>query len=426
MADLSTQPYKGTRDFYPADSRLARYLFGAWSKVAERFGYEQYEGPLLELSDLYRAKSGEELVNEQTYSFTDRGGREVTIRPELTPTTARMVAARQQELAYPLRWYAIGNFWRYERPQHGRLREFWQLNVDLIGAEGAEADAEIIRVADSIMRALGATPDMYTIRLNNRKLLSLLMGEYLGLDIEQSHLLSKLLDRKAKMSEVAFTAQAKTIVGEDSDKLMDLLQIDKIENLPANVVESGQGEELRQLYNKLAEYGIKNVQFDLTLMRGFDYYTGMVFEVFDTDPANARAIFGGGRYDELTGIFGAPDIPAVGFGLGDVTLADFLKTHLLLPSPASSTKVYVVVLGDYLVQAQQLASSLRKAGINVAVDISARKAGEQVKKAVKDQIPYALFVGEEEVTSKKYTLKNLAKESEQKLTLAQLTKTLQN
>jgi len=425
MADISTQPYKGARDFYPSDMRVQNYIFKVWRTVVERYGYEEYTAPMLELTDLYRAKTGEEIVNEQTYSFTDRGGREVTIRPEMTPSVARMVAAKQQELAYPLRWYSIVNNWRYERPQRGRVREFWQLNVDLLGVSGIEADAEIIRMADSIMRAFGAKDDMFIIRINNRKLTSLLMGEYLDLDVQKSHLLSKLLDRKAKMSESAFDAQAQSIVGEDIAKLNDLLNIKSIDELPANVVESGQVEELRQLFDTLKAAEV-NVRFDLTLMRGFDYYTGVVFEVFDTNPENPRAIFGGGRYDELTEIFGATDVPAVGFAPGDVGTANFLETHDLLPKLSSSVKVYMAVISEAVVaEAQKLASALRKAGISVAVDIGGKKAGSQVKKADKDGIPFVVFVGEEEIKAGKFTLRELESGNEAKLEPKELIQHLQ-
>src|SRR3990167_4836482 len=176
MAKLGTQPYKGTRDFYPADMWIQNYIFKVWRSVAERYGYEEYAAALLELTDLYRAKTGEEIVNEQSYTFTDRGGREVTIRPEMTPSVARMVAARQQELAYPLRWYSIANFWRYEQPQRGRLREHYQLNVDIFGVDSIEGDFEIIRTAENIMRAFGAEDSMFTIRINSRQLMSLLLG----------------------------------------------------------------------------------------------------------------------------------------------------------------------------------------------------------------------------------------------------------
>lgn len=426
MAKLSTQPYKGTRDFYPEDMRLQRYISETWRRTAERFGYEEVHGPLLEMTDLYRAKTGEEIVNEQMYSFRDRGDRDVTIRPEMTPTVARMVAGRRQELAYPLRWYSIANFWRYERPQHGRLREHWQLNADIFGVEGVDAELEMILLANDIMATFGASPDMYTIKINSRRLISLLLGEYLKMDVSNAHRLTKLIDRKDKISEQAFKMQAEDIVGSEYEKLLDLLNITDLDDLPANVVESGLVEDLRQLFAYLEEQGITNVEFDLTLMRGFDYYTGIVFEVYDADPANTRSLFGGGRYDELVAVFGAPPVPAVGFGLGDVTIHEFLTAHNLVPDLPPSTQAYVAVLDDGLHSAAHtLAEELRSRHVNVEVDTTGRKAGQQVKTADKKGIPYVIFLGPEETQSRQYTVKQLATGTEQTCDLAGLAALLQ-
>lgn len=413
MAKLDTQPYKGTRDFYPQDMRRQRHIYDTWRKVVEKFGYEEMHGPLIELTDLYRAKTGEEIVSEQTYSFRDRGDRDVTIRPEMTPTVARMVAARQQEIAYPARWYSIANFWRYERPQHGRLREHWQLNADIFGVEGIDAEIEVIMLANDLMRAFGAKPAMYTIKINSRKLISLLLGEYLKLDVETSHRLTKLLDRKSKMKETAFKMQAEEIAGAEYEKLLDLLNITDLEDLPANVVETGLVEELRQVFDRLRTHGVKNIEFDLTLMRGFDYYTGIVFEVFDTDTENSRSIFGGGRYDELLSIFGTSNVPAVGFGMGDVVIADFLDVHNLWPDLGTNTKAYIAVLEEDLKdQALKLAEELRTKGINVEVDLSDRKAGMQTKTADKKGIPYVIFFGKKEAASGDFTVKELSTSTE--------------
>src|SRR4051812_49054803 len=182
---LSKQPYKGARDFYPEDKRLQKYMFVKIRSVCERFGYEEYDAPLLEPTELYLSKGNQEIVDEQTYTFQDRGERSVTIRTEMTPTVSRMVAGRRQELAYPVRWYAIPNLWRYERTQRGRLREFWQLNVDIFGAAGVEAEHEIIFVADQIMKSYGARADMYGIQISSRQLVEELFSEYLGLDNTQ-------------------------------------------------------------------------------------------------------------------------------------------------------------------------------------------------------------------------------------------------
>lgn len=424
MANLSTQPYKGARDFYPVDMRLQKYIFNTWRAVAERYGYEEYDAPLLEPTEIYRAKTGEEIVNEQTYSFTDRGGREVTIRPEMTPSVARLVAARQQELPYPLRWYNVGTRWRYERPQRGRLREFWQFDADIFGVDSADAEFELIKMASNMMKAFKAQDGMFKIRINSRKLFSLLMGEYLGLGIADAHKLSKLLDRKAKMSDSAFVAQATPIVGDNLMKLQELVATKSIDELPTTVVESGLVEELRTLFEQLYTHGVKNIEFDLTLMRGFDYYTGIVFEIFDTNPENARSLFGGGRYDELTAIFAAAPVPAAGFAVSDAVISNFLETHQLLPAFPSTTSVYVATIGDFAEQAQTLASELRQDGVNVAVDVIDRKPAQKIKQADKQDIPNVIFVGEKEVAEGKYTLKNLNTGEEQQLAVAEIIKTI--
>src|SRR3989344_2548398 len=204
---LSTQPYKGTRDFYPEDKRLQKWMFAKLREVVESFGYLEYAAPILEPVDIYLAKTGEEIINEQLYSFTDRGDRKVAIRPEMTPSVSRMVAARRQELAYPLRWYSIPNLWRYERPQRGRLREHWQLNVDIFGVAGLSAEHEIIQVADAIMQSYGAKRSQYSIRLNSRKLTDSFLLEYLQLNNVQAHTFSKLIDRIHKITHAEFVAQ---------------------------------------------------------------------------------------------------------------------------------------------------------------------------------------------------------------------------
>src|SRR5690554_330000 len=221
---LPTQPYKGARDFYPEDKRLQKRLFAQMRKVAESFGYEEYDAPILEPLELYLAKTGEEIVNEQTYAFTDRGGREVVIRPEMTPTVSRMVAGRRQELAYPARWFSIPNLWRYERPQRGRLREHWQLNVDLFGVDTIDAELELIMVASDIMQTFGAKKDMFQIRINSRKLMDLIFTDYLELDVVQANLMAKLFDRKGKMPAEAFEREAAGIFDADPDDNMKKLR----------------------------------------------------------------------------------------------------------------------------------------------------------------------------------------------------------
>ena len=252
MSKLGTDPYKGVRDFYPEDMAIENYIFNTWRKVAEKFGYEEYSASILEPTEIYTEKSGAEIVNEQTFTFTDRGDRSVTLRPEMTPSLARMVAARRRNLKFPLRWFSIPNLFRYERPQRGRKREHWQLNCDLLGTAGIEAEKEMISLAYAVMKEFGAKDSDFEIRINNS-------------DIE--------------------------------------------------------------IFKEI----VPNLVSDPTLARGQTYYTGTVFEIFDTNKENGRSIAGGGRYDNLLEIFDVEPIPAVGFGMGDITLRDFLETHKLGP-----------------------------------------------------------------------------------------------
>lgn len=410
---LSTQPYKGARDFYPEDKRLQKYMFGLMRRAAESFGYEEIDAPVLEPLELYLAKTGEEIVNEQTYVFEDRGGRRVAIRPEMTPTVSRMVAAKRQELAYPLRWYNIPNLWRYERPQRGRLREHWQLNVDIFGVDGIQAEAEIIQVADNILKSAGATHDMYSIRINSRKLVDFILKDYLELDGVQRHTISKLIDRMHKMPHEAFVAEADAIFTPSqrdagaSNKLLGLLKTKTIEHLPEVIRQHSAALELMELLATLKKAKVNNAVYDPTIMRGFDYYTGIVFEIFDEDPENNRSMLGGGRYDGLVGLFGVEPVPTVGFGFGDVTLENFLRGHDLMPPLRPETDVYIVLIGNVYNKAQHAINEMREMGVNAAVDITGKSADKQIRTAVKKGIHYVMFIGEKELDEELFEIKNL-------------------
>ncbi len=412
QSKLSTDPYRGTRDFYPEEMFIQNYIFRNMRGVAERYGYVEYGASILEETALYRAKSGSEIVNEQTYSFTDRGGRDVTIRPEMTPTIARMVAGKRKELSFPLRWYSIPNLFRYERPQRGRLREHWQLNVDLFGIDNIEADAEIVSVAADIMKSFGAKNEQFEILINSRKLITYLTQVYLGLKQEDAYALLKLIDRKDKMKNEEFIAEAKKFLGDRVLKLEQFLNYKTLNELPEEFEKHG-ARELRTLAKILDAKGIRNYTFSPSLIRGFDYYTGMVFEVFDTNPQNNRSLFGGGRYDDLVGMFGVEKVPGVGFGMGDVTMRDFMETYGLLPEYVPPTQLYICRLKpEFGAFADELAMYLRKEGISVAVDYTGRKIPAQIKTAEKQSIPYIVCIGEDEVRTKMLKLKNLKSREE--------------
>lgn len=431
MAGLSADSYKGSRDWYPEDMRVRNYIFDIWRKVAKSYGYESYDAPLLEPVNVYAAKSGQELVGEQTYQFTDRGDRHVAIRPEMTPSVSRMIARRRQEIAYPARWFSIAQFMRYERPQRGREREFWQLNCDIFGADGVMAEAEVIGMGDQILKKFGAKPEMYTIRLNNRRIINYMMAHYLGLDAIQAELMIKLFDRKDKLPPETFRDQAIDIFGverakEGLTRIAKLITVKTIDELPEEIKQSDAARELGQLIGLLSNMHVTNVVFDITLMRGFDYYTGTVFEFFDTHPDNNRALFGGGRYDGLVGLFGAEPVSAVGFAPGLTPTELFLTSHRLLPKFGSSTDVYVIVLGEALNGALSVAADLRKESVNVELDFTGRKIDRQLKTAIKKKIPYILIVGEDELKTETYPLKRTATGEERKLSVERIVSTIKD
>jgi len=431
MTGLSSESYKGARDWYPEDMRVRSYIFNMWRKVVKSYGYEQYDAPLLEPLEVYAAKSGQELVNDQTYQFTDRGDRRVAIRPEMTPSVSRMIAAHRQEIAYPARWFSIAQFMRYERPQRGREREFWQLNCDIFGVEGAMAEAEIISLGDKLLKSFGAKSDMYIIRINNRRIINFMMAHYLGLDAIQSQLMIKLFDRKNKIAPEAFRDQAIDIFGAENakaglQKIAHLLAAKSMGDLPEAIRDSDAVKEVQQLFTLLEKVGVTNAVFDITLMRGLDYYTGTVFEFFDMHPENRRSLFGGGRYDGLVGLFGAEPVSAVGFAPGLTTTELFLQSHNLLPKFVSTTDVYMIVLGNALTGALDVAEELRKEAINVEIDFTGRKIDKQLKTAIKKKIPYLLFIGEDEVRSEVYSLKRTETGEEKKISLERVVSTVKD
>ena len=423
---LSIQPYKGARDFYPEDKRVQKYMFGKLRQVAELFGYEEYDAPILEPLDIYLAKTGEEIVNEQTYVFEDRGGRKVVIRPEMTPSVSRMVAGKRQELAYPLRWYSLPNLWRYERPQRGRLREHWQFNVDIFGVADSSAEVEIITLVDKAFKSFGAKSGDYTIKLNDRKFVNYLLNDYIELDEASAHSVSKLIDRMNKMDRSDFITKLDEILTPEqkksgsTEKLLAVLEAKSLNELSADLRSNEVLSDLTEILADLKSAGINNVVFDPTVMRGFDYYTGIVFEVNDNHPDNNRSMLGGGRYDGLVGLFGVAPVPTVGLGWGDVTLQNFLELHNLLPDLVSETDLYAILVGNIHAEAQKVVSQLRDAGINVAVDFSGRKIGDQIKMADKKSVDKVIIIGDDEIKSGIFTVKTLKDGKEDKLSLKQI------
>ncbi len=405
---LSTQPYKGTRDFYPEDQRIQRWMFETMRAAAESFGYGEYDGPMLEPFELYAAKSGEEIVNNQLYWMIDRGERKLAVRPEMTPTLARMVAGKLHELPKPVRWFSIPNLWRYERPQRGRLREHWQLNVDVLGGDRVAADAEVLQVALEIIRRFGGLAHV-SIRVNNRRLIDHLFREKLGLSGATALGVTKALDARAKIGEEAYAKWLGElgVAGAQVEAMEAFFKSDFAAVQAAYPCDGT--AELAELFNLMKASGLASqVVFDPTVMRGMDYYTGTVFEMYDVSPENRRAMFGGGRYDNLIGLFGKDQLSGVGFGMGDVGIRNFLETHGLLPKFAESVDAFVSwPSADVRDRAESIARALRAAGFRVATPLAYEGIRESLKRAVKFGARFAVLFGEAELAEGKVMLKDL-------------------
>ncbi|MBE7413518.1 MAG: histidine--tRNA ligase [Leptospiraceae bacterium] len=410
---LPTTGYKGTRDFYPDDMRLRNWMFSVMRETVKSFGYQEYDGPILESFDLYAAKTGEEIVQRQLYDFIDKGERRVAIRPEMTPTLARMVAAQNRNLPKPIRWFSIPNLWRYEAPGHGRLREHWQLNVDIFGVNSLKAEVEIIQLACEILYAFKAPPSSFKVKISHRKLLDDFLKNSLGLNESNRIALSKVLDKKNKISAEEFESLLKEILHKPDTQIQlvnkfltsDIDEISSIEGLGKSIL-----QDIGDLFLHLSNSGLSNqIEFDPSIVRGFDYYTGFIFEIFDTNPSNKRSLYGGGRYDNLIGLFSNEELSGIGFGLGDVTLENFLKVHNLIPDLKSECQVMLLLLDDNLYEeVYKLAVLLRKNKINCEMTLDGKaKIGKQISNAEKKGHKFILILGENEIQSGKVNLKNL-------------------
>ena len=423
---LSTKPYKGTRDFYPADMKLRNWFFGKIRSALELAAFEEYNGPMLESLDIYIAKSGEEIANEQTYNFTDKGGRRLAVRPEMTPTVARLVAAKIGELNFPLKWFSIPNLYRYENPQRGRLREHWQVNVDIFGCDSYEADLEVISTAISLLRAFDADSSMFKVHINNRRFFNDVIAAIAGTDAEGSRKVSKVIDRKNKVPREAYEKDLRAL-GLDGDKIaqIDALYTMSVTEAAALCPESRGAQELLDLFEALKALSLEEYcVFDFGIIRGLDYYTGTVFEVLDTAPENNRAMFGGGRYDNLVGLFVKnATVSGVGFGFGDVTLENFLVTHNLIPDIYTEGKKVLVTKFDDVPYAEYTAivAKLREAGVQSSIYIGSKKFGKQIDYAVKGNYSHVVIMGGSELEAGVIKVKNLATREETTVSADELT-----
>ena len=416
---LPTAPYRGTRDFLPGEMSIREQVFDKLYEVIEGYGYQRYDGPILESAEIYEAKTSREIVEQQLYTLTDRGGRRLALRPEMTPSVARMIAGNAGRLQFPVRWYTHVNCHRYERPQRGRVREHWQINVDIFGTESLNAEIEIFSLIHDLMASTGAGRETYVLRANDRILLESMLTDIIGVPADRTREVASLIDRWEKYDRAALLAEGLQagLAEAQFEHLEKTLQSGEelLAELPAEVRE--RSPQVAILESDAREL----VTFDPLIVRGFEYYTSTVFEVFDRDPANRRSLFGGGRYDNLAGLFSSQRIPGIGFGMGDVTLFDFLETHNLLPEPRSEADVVVIPLDAELAgAAREVAGRLREGGRRTVVPFEPRKLGKEIARADKSGAKAVVIIGASGWAEGNVTIRRLADGSQEDVPAAEV------
>ena len=404
-----TKGVRGTRDFYPDDMRVRNWLFEKFHSAALAHGFEEYDSPVLETEELYTRKAGEE-ITKQLYNFEDKGGRKVALRPEMTPSLARMVMARSGALPLPIKWYSIPQCWRYERTQRGRGREHYQWNVDIWGAEGIEADAELLSTLTHFFRSVGLTEDDLVIKVSSRKVLEEVLGS-LGIEGEEFAKTCIIVDKMVKLPEDAIQAQLAElgIASESISTIQSVLGISEFRDLESALGSDSESvRELSSLFSLVESYGIGDwVEFDASVVRGLAYYTGPVFEAHDR-AGELRAICGGGRYDRLIGTLGGKDLPATGFGFGDMVVMELLSSKGLVPDIPSSVSDVVFSMGPELRGASmRVASSLRSKGHSVDLVLEDKRMKWVFKHAERVGAGRLVMVMPEEWSKGKVRIKEL-------------------
>lgn len=409
---ISNNPQKGMNDWLPEEFAVRKYIFDTWRKVCTQFGYLEYLTPVLESADIYRAKSGEDVGGKELMVTVDRAGRELALRPEMTPSITRVVSKIYESSAKPLRLFSIANFVRNEKPQRGRNREFWQLNFDVFGSESTDADIEVLQLSLEIMLAFGATQNQFKLKINDRRILQDIITEFLGIPQENQIQAVRTLDKYSKMELDEFVKSLKELGAKDFDVevLKSIFNSEKegIESVKS-IVDEQVLAELFNIINTLESLGYsESVEWSPSLARGFDYYDGMVFEVFDNNAENKRALFGGGRYNGLASIFGSQSFPAVGCAPGDETTKLFLEAWNLIPQNLKPRRTYIPILSEVLKKdALQLAQRLRNKGENIEVSLTTQKLGKALEYANKAGISKVVILGENEKVQGTYKLKDM-------------------
>jgi histidyl-tRNA synthetase len=413
MNKLSNNPPKGTRDWEPEEFFVRKYIFDTWRKVCTQFGYEEYLTPIVERAEIYKAKSGEDVGGKELMFFEDKAGRELAIRPEMTPSVTRMVSGIYGKTAKPIRLFSIANFFRNEKPQRGRNREFWQLNYDLFGDESINADIEILQIALEIMLAFNPPKKSFTLYLNNRILIDGILEEIASVSDESRVEVVRILDKweKYEFEAIENRLEALGLEKRQIENLQKFIQSDSAGELESNfpeIVENEGFKQIKETMQKLDELGYSDwVVFKPNVIRGFDYYDGMVFEVFDNNPENKRAMFGGGRYNGLAELFGSQSFPAVGSAPGDETLRIFLEDWNLIPELDKKTCFIPLLEAEFYLKVQELASSLRQKGDNVVIGLEPQSLGKALDFANKQGYSKVLILGENEIAKGIYTEKDM-------------------
>ncbi len=421
MPNFASLP--GFRDFYPEDLAVRNYIMEVWRDVARRYGFQEWDGPPLEPTELYIEKSGPEIV-QQLYNFVDKGDRPVALRPEMTPTFARMVGARASALRKPIKWFSIPQLFRYERAQRGRLREHFQLNLDIVGEEGVAADVELIAAALDILRAFGLTAQDVVARVSDRRLLRALL-EHAGVPDDRLVQVYNIVDKLEREPIESIESRLRTEAALEAAVISAVLGIferrefadvrDSYGGLPGISEEVGR---MQQLLDDLGAMGLGEfVRFDLGVVRGLAYYTGVVFELFDRQ-GELRAIAGGGRYDDLLGVLGGTDLPALGFGMGDVVLRELLVDRGLLPTFRHEIDYFVVtVTPEQRPEALRLVHALRDRGKRVDYALRQQGVGKQLKAASALNARHAIILGPDELAAGQVVVRSMDSGEEERVDL---------
>lgn len=416
---MKVPPVKGTRDFYPEQMRIRNFIIDGWKAASLRNGFEEYDGPVFEYLRMYQLKSGDEIV-EQLFNLTDRGGRDLAIRPEITPTLARMVNQQINSLPRPVKWFSVPRLCRAERPQKGRLREFFQWNVDIIGIDDPLADAETIFCAVDYLRQVGLTGSDIVVKISSRKMLAEILTA-IGISKDKFDQVYAVLDKRNKIPAEAFEKMLAEVVTDAAmrNKLIEVMAVDSYESL-GKIVEMNDGlnaaiDELRRLFELLITMGIAEFcRFDIGIVRGLAYYTGIVYEIFDK-AAELRAIGGGGRYDDLLKMLGGPAISATGFGIGDCVLGILLEEKGLLNKQLSDGQIdYFIAYADkqYQDKAVEVTTAIRSKGFSAGFSYKGGNLGKQLKQAAGLNAGKCIIIGSE-IESGELVIKNMADSSQQ-------------